>query len=334
MTALSRPRRSMLLPLALTMCAVAAAACGGGAAAPRVGAPPASSHAASERAATLNWLAKTNQMRARGSFAAVDQVTTGEMRAIYQHEQKQSDGNGPAFQLTGLSITIPCQRGPIATFVAYGDTDVFTLGDGMQPVAMAFQRVGGAWKLAVAVDYPGGSGWPALCRQPGGATSVPVVLSPGRYTPDLAAVLTGALTGVTPTAAAAAPFAVNGFLSGAGSVSAEAASWIRQDHSAGVTFAGRFTAAPEPTLALPLADGRGYWLIGFLTQTGTHDSAAGLRKASWPDQTPVATPRPAVVHYQTDTYITAYAATDPRPAPNARVTLDGFFGWHLASSTN
>jgi hypothetical protein len=333
MNALRRPTTSVLLPLMLTMCAVIAAACGSAAAPPHLGAPPASSHAAAERAATLNWLAKTNQMRTAGNFAAIDQVTTGEMRTIYRNEQDYPDGNGPAFRLAGLSITIPCQRGPIATFVAYGDTDVFTLGNGTQPVAMVFQRIGGTWKLAAAVN-PGSSGWPALCRQPGGTTSVSDVLSPGRYAPDVAAVLTGAMTGVTPTAAAAAPFAVNGFLSGAGSVSAQAATWIRLDRRAGVSFAGRFTPAPEPTLALPLAGDRGYWLIGFLTQTGTHNSAAGLKAATWPDQTPVAAPRPAVVHSQTDTYITAYAATDPPPAPGARVVLDGFFGWPLASTAN
>ena len=70
------------------------------------------------------------------------------------------------FQLTGLSITVPCHTGTPTVFVAYGDTNVFDLGTGMQSVAMVFQRVGGLWKLATAVNHPdGGSGWPALCTQ-------------------------------------------------------------------------------------------------------------------------------------------------------------------------
>ena len=36
----------------------------------------------------------------------------------------------------------------------------------MQPYAMVFQRTGGSWKLAAAVQYPsGGARWPALCSQ-------------------------------------------------------------------------------------------------------------------------------------------------------------------------
>ena len=48
--------------------------------------------------------------------------------------------------------------------MAYGDTDVFDLGSGMQSVAMVFERAGGLWKLATAVNRPSG-GWPALCTQ-------------------------------------------------------------------------------------------------------------------------------------------------------------------------
>jgi hypothetical protein len=330
-----RRRKAPLLTALLAGAGLAAAACGGGAGSVPVNAPPASLHAAAERTATLNWLAKTNQMWAKDDFAALDQVTTGEMRAIYQYEEQQAktakNTSRQAFQLTGLSITIPCQDAGTAIFVAYGDTDVFTLGQGMQPFAMVFQRAGGTWKLAAAVHYPGGgAGWPALCRQRP-ATTAPAVLAPDSYTPDLARVLTRAMTGAQTTTTTAAPFAVNGFLSGSGSVNGQAATWIRQDRRAGVSFTGRFTPAPDPTFALPLANGRGYWLIGFLTQTSAHSSPSGLRKTSWPDSSPIATPRPAVVHHETDTYITTYTALDPLRSAGGMVALDGFFGWPLTA---
>jgi len=43
----------------------------------------------------------------------------------------------------------------------------------------------------------------------------------------------------------------------------------------------------------------------------------------------VATPRPAVVHHETDTLITTYTAIDPPRSAGTPVTLDGFFGWPL-----
>ena len=94
------------------------------------------------------------------------------MRTIYQVEEQQAtlpaNADRQPFQLTGLSVTIPCQAGGDAIFVAYGDTDVFTLGQGMQPYAMVFQRTGGRWKLAAAVQCPsGGAGWPrCAAREP------------------------------------------------------------------------------------------------------------------------------------------------------------------------
>jgi hypothetical protein len=45
----------------------------------------------------------------------------------------------------------------------------------------------------------------------------------------------------------------------------------------------------------------------------------------------VATPRPAVVHHETDTFITTYTAIDPPRSDDATVTLDGFFGWPLTA---
>jgi hypothetical protein len=330
----SRRRSTSLLCTLLAGVGLAVAACGGGEDSAAVNAPPASPHTAAEKAATLNWLDKTNQIWTAGDFAALNQVTTGEMRTIYQVEEQQATSAGTSrqpFQLTGLSITIPCQAGRDAIFVAYGDTDVFTLGQGMQPYAMVFQRTGGSWKLATAVQYPsGGAGWPVLCSQ-GTATTAPAVLAPDRYAAVLARVLTRAMTGAQPTTVTASPFTVNGFLSGSGSVNGQAATWIRQDQRSGVSFAGHFTPAPDPTFALPLANGRGYWLIGFLTQATNHSSPSGLRTTSWPDSSPVATPRPAVVHHETDTFITTYTALDPLRSAGGTVALDGFFGWPLTS---
>ena len=331
----SRRRSTALLCTLLAGVGLAVAACGGGADSAAVNAPPASPHTAAEKAATLTWLDKTSLMWTAGDFTALNQVTTGEMRTIYQVEEQQAtlpaNADRLPFQLTGLSITIPCHAGRDAIFVAYGDTDVFTLGQDMQPYAMVFQRTGGRWKLAAAVQYPsGGAGWPALCSQ-GTATTAPAVLAPDRYAADLARVLTRAMTGAQPTTVTASPFAVNGFLSGSGSVNGQAATWIRQDQRSRVSFAGHFTPAPDPTFALPLANGRGYWLIGFLTQATNHSSPSGLRTTSWPDSSPVATPRPAVVHHETDTFITTYTALDPLRSAGGTVALDGFFGWPLTS---
>ena len=328
-------RSTSLLCALLTGVGLALAGCGGAADSAPVNAPAASPHTAAEKAATLTWLDQTNQMLTAGDFRALNQVTTGEMRTVYQVEEQQAtlptNADRLPFQLTGLSITIPCQAGGDAIFVAYGDTDVFTLGQGMRPYAMVFQRTGGSWKLAAAIQYPsGGSGWPALCSQ-GTATTAPAVLAPDRYAAGLARVLTRAMTGAQPTTVTASPFAVNGFLSGPGSVNGQAATWIRQDQRAGVTFTGRFTPTPDPTFALPLANGRGYWLIGFLTQATNHSSPSGLRTTSWPDSSPVATPRPAVVHHETDTFITTYTALDPLSSAGGTVALDGFFGWPLTS---
>jgi hypothetical protein len=72
-------------------------------------------------------------------------------------------------------------------------------------------------------------------------------------------------------------------------------------------------------------------MIGILTQTGRYASATGLRAKNWPDGNQVATPRPAVVHHETDTFITTYTAIDPPRSASATLTLDGFFGWPLAA---
>ena len=138
----------------------------------------------------------TNQMWTIDNFAALDRVTVGEARTIYRTEQRHTAGDASPpgrtpFRLTGLSITVPCHgwseagdagsaaSGPGAAgasgagsvFVAYGDTDVFTLGQSMRPEAMVFEQAGGAWKLAAVVNgSPGGGGprWPALCARRNG----------------------------------------------------------------------------------------------------------------------------------------------------------------------
>jgi hypothetical protein len=334
------PGARKLLPSAVVLAAVGVTGIGltvagcGGAGSPAVSPPPASAHTAAERAAVTNWLVQTNQMWAYDDFAAVDQVTTGQMRTIYLAEESQASlpksADRVGFQLTGLSITIPCHTGRPAAFVAYGDTNVFDLGGGMQSVAMVFERAGGRWKLATAVDHPDGGGWPALCTQ-GTPPPDPAVLAAGRYAPDLARVLTNAMTGAAQTTRTAAPFAVNDFLAGSGSISVQSATSIRQDRRDGVSLTGRFTLTPDPTVALPLADGRGYWLIGILTQSDTYSAPSGVHAKDWPDGNQVATPRPAVVHHESDMFITTYTAIDPPRTANATVALDGFFGWPLSA---
>ncbi len=330
-------RLRSLAAAGLAAIGLAVAGCGGGSA-PAVNAPPGSAHTAAEQAAVTSWLAKTNQMWLSNDFAAVDQVTLGQMRTIYLSEARQAslpaNASRVPFGLTGLSITVPCHTGRPAVFVAYGDTAVFDLGSSVQSVAMVFERVGSSWKLAAAVNHPDGdSGWPALCTQ-GTPPAAAAVLAPGSYTSDLARVLTRAESGAAQTTQTASPFAVNDFLAGPGSIPVLSATQIRQDRQGGVTFTGSFAATPDPTFALPLANGRGYWVIGSLTQNGTYSAPSGLRAKTWPDGNQVATPRPAVVHHETDTFTTTYTAIDPLLPDHAAVTLDGFFGWPLTATAS
>ena len=244
-----RALRSLPLAAALagsTTIGLTLAACGQ--AGPAAVSRPPSSAQTAEQAAVTNWLVKTNQMWTSNDFAALDQVTTGQMRTIYLSEQRQArlpaNASRMAFQLTGLSIKIPCHTGSPAVFVAYADTDVFDLGTGTQSAAMLFQRTGGRWKLATAVTHPAGSAWPALCTK-GTPPVTPPVLAPGSYIPALARVLTSAATGAAQTVSMASPFTVNGFLSGPGSIPAQFATWISQDRQGGVSLTGRFTP-PTP----------------------------------------------------------------------------------------
>ena len=340
----TRGRAAFLLAMTLAAVPVATAACGGSQAAPPVGAPPASAHTSAERAATMNWLATTNQMWTKDDFAALDRVTTGEGRLIYRTEQHQAAGDpSPSgrtpFRLTGLSITVPCRSGAVtggtgAVFVAYADTDVFTLGQSLRPEAMVFRQAGGTWKLAAVVNgSPGTSGprWPALCRA-GADPAAAAVLAPADYGAALARVLDHAATGATETTRAAAPFAVNSFFAGPDSINVQFATDSRHDRAGGVVLAQRFAPLAGPVFALPLAARHGYWLVGVFSQTSTYHSAAGTRKASWPDGSSIASSRPAVVHQETDTFVTTYTAADPVRSAGGRVVLDGFFGWPLTDS--
>jgi hypothetical protein len=336
----TRGGATFLLATILAATAAASTACGGSSAAPAVNAPPASPHTAAERAATLNWLARTNQMWTKGDFSRLDQVTTAEAHAVYLAERQQpAGGASPSgrtpFRLSGLSITVPCHRGRESLFVAYADTDVFTLGQSMRPEAMVFQRAGGAWKLAAMVNQASASGrprWPALCRA-GTSPAGPPVLAPAAYGTALARVLNHASTGAAETTQAAAPFAVNSFFTGPDSINHHSAADSRHDRAGGVILTQRFSPAAGPALALPLSGG-GYWLVGTFSQVSMHKSVAGIRQANWPDGISVASPRPTVVHQQSDTFITTYAATDPLRSAGGQVALDGFFGWPLSSAAS
>ena len=333
MDATGRRRTVPLLAAIVTASAVAVVACGGGGT-PAVGAPPASAQTAAERAATLRWLAKTNQIYTRNDFSLTSQVTMGEARSAFlaQENQTRSDpgpGGRKPLRLASVSITVPCHQGAAATFVAYGDTNVFTLGQSLQPEALVFQRAGRTWKLAAIVNQSSGGGphaWPALCRS-GAGTTAPAVLAPAGDAAALARALDHAATGARETAAAAAPFAVNPFFTGRGSFTAQSATQLRQDRAGGATLAEKLAPTADPTLA----GGRGYWLIGVLTQIASYSSNAGIRKAAWPDGATIGAQRRALVHRGTDTYITTYTAIDPLRPAGGRVRLDGFFGWPLTS---
>ena len=200
----------------------------------------------------------------------------------------------------------------------------------MQPMAMVFERSDGRWKLAAAVNRPARRLARAVHARARRRARRPP-LAAADYAPELARVLTHATTGSAETTATAAPFAVNDFFAGSGSINAQAARQTGQDRRGGVSFTQGFATTGNPTLALPLAGGRGFWMIGILTQTGRYASAAGLRAKNWPDGNQVATPRPAVVHHETDTFITTYTAIDPPRSASATLTLDGFFGWPLSA---
>ena len=183
------------------------------------------------------------------------------------------------------------------------------------------------------VNHPssasGQPAWPALCRA-GAGTTAPAVLSAADYGAALARTLDHAATGAPQTAAAAAPFAVNSFFTGPGSVTAQSATQIRQDRAGGVMLATQFAPA-DPTLALPLA-GRPRVLAGRRPdpdrplQLGRRHPQGQLARRRRHRSRPA-----LVVHHGTDTYITTYTAIDPLRSTEGRITLDGFFGWPMTT---
>ena len=98
---------------------------------------------------------------------------------------------------------------------------------------------------------------------------------------------------------------------------------------AGSTLAEQFTPAVDPTLALPLAGGRGYWLVGVLDPDRPLQLSRRHPQGHLAGRHLHRPARPAVVHHQTDTFITTYTAIDPLHSAGGPVTLDGFFGWPL-----
>ena len=145
------------------------------------------------------------------------------------------------------------------------------------------------------------------------------MLAPRSYTSDLARVLTRADSGAAQTAQTASPFAVNDFLAGPGSVPVQSATSIRQDRQAGVTFTGRFAAAPDPTFALPLANGRGFWIIGTLTQSDTYSRALRRAREGLAGRQPGGRPPgPPSCTTRATSFTTTYTAIDPLRSDNIR----------------
>ena len=323
-----------LVGIGLAGIGLAVAGCGGGGTS-AVDAPPASAHTAAEQAAVTSWFVQTNQMLTKNDFRAVDRVTTGQMRTVYLAEEQQAslpkNADRAAFQLTGLSITVPCHTG--SPTVSWPTPTPMSSISGrpcsLSPWCSSGSAACGSWPRRSTTLTAAQVG--RRCARRGRLRRSPAVLAPGSYTSDLARVLTRADSGAAQTAQTASPFAVNDFLAGPGSVPVQSATSIRQDRQGGVTFTGRFAAAPDPTFALPLANGRGFWIIGTLTQSDTYSAPSGVRAKDWPDGNQVATPRPAVVHHESDIFTTTYTAIDPLRSDNTAVTLDGFFGWPLTA---
>ncbi len=155
-----------------------------------------------------------------------------------------SESDSPGSAADGPGAAVPSGAGSV--FVAYGDTDVFTLGQSMRPEAMVFEQAGGAWKLAAVVNGSSGGGgprWPALCAA-GADPAAAAVLAPADYPAALARALDHAAAGTAETARAAAPFAVNSFFAGPDSINVQFARESRKDRAGGVTLAQRFARPP------------------------------------------------------------------------------------------
>ena len=264
-------------------------------------------------------------MWTRNDFAALDQVTTGEMRKVYQAEEEQKTtstrGRHP-LQLTGLSITIPCQgSGSIASLSLMATQTSSPSGRECSRSRWFSSKwkAHGSWLPSSSVLAPAHAGQRCAGKEP----QQPRIPSyrPAEYTADLARALDHAATG-TPDRRGGGTVRRQLILHRPGLVHRAVRHADQQDRAGGITITERFSPAGYPTLALPLAGGRGFWLIGILTQTAAYSSAAGIRKDTLPDGASIAVPRPSVVHHETDTYITTYTALDPPRSAGGFVALN------------
>ncbi len=292
------------------------------------------------KAAVEKWFSDTNKIWTTDDFSTVDQVTTGSARAIYLHEEHElalSNHSAPEKPLTmsGLSVVVPCQSATNRSFVAYATTDVLSLGNTSQASALIFEEVGGSWKFAAAVQVPKpGDTWPKLCTGKV-ATNAAAVVAPTDYTSRLAGTLTRFSVATAVPASAMAPFGpTTWFVGSSTAVQTPFKTTYAKDAPKGVNITQKFTTTSYPTWSWPLADGKGYWVVGSLTQTIAWADAIGYTAATWPDGSSVATPKPSTVHRQVNTYRTNYSASDPFRSSGGQVEIDGFWGLQLTSTAS
>ena len=129
---------------------------------------PAPAHRTEEQSAVLNWLAKTNAMWTRNDFAALEEITTAEMRTIYLAEQR---GGEPAVQRVAAAVPAdrPVHRDPVPARPP-GRLRRLRRHRRLRPRpghaahGHGVPRVRWPVEAAAAVIRPAG-GWPALCTQ-------------------------------------------------------------------------------------------------------------------------------------------------------------------------
>lgn len=313
-----------------------ATACGSassaGSAAPPRAQPPT---AAQADAAVQTWFAATNQMVTAHDFSQLDSVTTGAMTDAYRNARdavatQPTSSPAKPFVLKNLTVVVPCQGTGPADFVAYADTDVFSLGTSVDSHAMVFVKSGGRFKLAATVSHPPGSPpWPRLCRPGTAPSALALVLRPNGVGASLAQAFNRNIVAPTGDSAAVAPFVLNQFTNFKAD-SADASTKLQAAHD---TWSTTFLVSPAPSYALPLASG-GYWVLVTLAQHSVVTDPQGNSGGTWPDGAPVATPHPAVVHRQATEFTVTDAVIDPPSKAGARATVDGFFGYEAKSSAS
>jgi hypothetical protein len=285
------------------------------------------------KAAVEKWFSDTNKVWTTNNFSSVDQITTGSARAVYVYEEHQlaaSNHSTPEkpFTLSDLSVVVPCQSATTKSFVAYATTNFLSLGTTKQASALIFKETGGTWKLAAGVKVANaGETWPKLCTGKA-ATDAAAIVPPTDVPSRLAATLTRYSVATALPSSDAAPFAPLTWFVGKPTTSVQTAfkTTYEKDAPKGVTFSQKFTTTSYPTWSWPLADGKGYWVVGNLTQEITWTDPAGNTTTTWPDGSTVAIPKPSTVHHQVNKYFTTYAATDALSSSAGRVGLDGFWG--------